>query len=148
LSGDPLTMRIQVRATQPVSGRVTVRCVVSTVEGVVVFSTESGPREAELEPGIYEITLALDPSPLQPGTYSVELDVVTMSDFAAAASRALLPTAATFHVEDTPAFADERFAILYERRGLVRVDGEWSPLAEAHDPTGEFDAAVPAGPPP
>jgi homopolymeric O-antigen transport system ATP-binding protein len=146
LSGDPITFRIQVRATQPVSARVTVRCLVSTVEGVVVFSTESGPREAELEPGVYEITMALDPSPLQPGTYTVELDVVTMSDYAAAASQDLLPTAATFHVEDNPAFADERFAILYERRGLVRVDGEWSPLAEAHDPTGELDAALPASP--
>src|SRR5439155_287098 len=101
---------------------------VSTLEGVLVFSTESGPREADLEPGVYETTFALEPSPLEAGVYTVELDAITVSDFAAAASQDLIPSAATFHVEDNPAFAEERFATLYERRGVVRVEGEWSPL--------------------
>ena len=129
LSGDPIAFRIRLRAREAMLGRrVTVRCLVSTLEGVLVFSTESGPREADLEPGVYETTFALEPSPLEAGVYTVELDTITVSDFAAAASQDLIPSAATFHVEDNPAFAEERFATLYERRGVVRVDGEWSPL--------------------
>ena len=129
MSGDALTFRIRLRTRQPLAGRrVNVRCLVSTLEGVLVFSSETGPRQVSLDHGIYETTFSLDPSPLERGAYTIELAVITMSDFEAAAAQDVVPTATTFYVEDNPAVSDERFSILYDRRGVVRVEGEWSAL--------------------
>src|SRR5204863_8039917 len=116
---------VRIRAHVPISGRsLDVRCRISTVEGVLLFSATSRPRPLDVEPGVYETSFALDPNPLAAGLYHVELYMVTMGDDVVDEGQDLVPQAIALRIEENP--GTETY--VGDRRGLINVDFEWSPL--------------------
>ena len=125
LAGEPVNIVVRLRAHEPVRNRnLDVRCRVSTLEGALLFSATSRPRPIDVEPGVYEISFALDPNPLASGLYGIELYMVTMGDDVVDEGQDLVPRAATLRIEENPSTN----LYLGDRRGLINVDFEWSPL--------------------
>jgi lipopolysaccharide transport system ATP-binding protein len=126
LAGEEISIVVRIHAHGPLSGRnLDVRCRISTVEGVLLFSATSTPRALDVEPGVYETSFTLDPNPLAAGIYNVELYMVTMGDDVVDQGQDLVPHAATLRIEENP--STELY--LGDRRGLINVAYEWSPLA-------------------
>ncbi len=129
LEGEILTIRFLIRAHSPLGGRqLQIRCRVSTVDGILLFSAVSDPQPIDIAPGLYETSVTLDPNPLAAGTYSIGLYMLTMGDETVDLGQDLLPSAATFRIEANP--TTETY--MGEQAGLVRVEGQWGTLAPAN----------------
>jgi homopolymeric O-antigen transport system ATP-binding protein len=138
LSGQPVRVALRIRAHEPMRDRsLDVRCRIFTAEGVLLFSAASTPRPVELERGVYETSFLLDPNPLAAGLYSMELFMVTMGDNVVDEGQDLINRAMTLRIEESPA------SDLYvgDRRGLINVAYDWSPVAPAPDGVRSFTEA-------
>jgi lipopolysaccharide transport system ATP-binding protein len=130
LAGEPVTVAVRIRANEPLERRnLDVRCRVVTVEGVLLFSASSRPRPLTVEPGVYETSFTLAPNPLAAGIYNIELYMVTMGDDVVDEGQDLVPQAITLRIEENP--TSELY--LGDRRGLINVSYDWTPLAPAAD---------------
>ena len=126
LEGDPLEVRIRLRARRDVHDPdFEVRVRVRTLEGAWVFAVVGGRLGADLRAGeLCETSFRIDPNPLRPGAYQMELFART------AQAQDLLPAAITLHIEpNTRAGDDPRYAGQLDL-GLFRVDYPWAPLRE------------------
>jgi lipopolysaccharide transport system ATP-binding protein len=136
LAGERVDIVVRIRAHVPIRDRsLDVRCRVSTVEGVLLFSATSTPRPLDVAPGVYVTSFALDPNPLAAGIYNVELYMVTMGDAVVDEGQDLVPQAISLRIEEKPATD----VYLGDRRGVVNVAFEWTPL----DPTSAGTPSVP-----
>jgi lipopolysaccharide transport system ATP-binding protein len=134
LAGEPVRIVVRLRAHVPMRDRsLDVKCRVSTLEGALLFSATSRPQPIDVEPGVYEISFALDPNPLAAGLYGIELYMVTMGDNVVDEGQDLVARAATLRIEENP----NTETYVNDRRGLINVDFEWSPLV-AVDSTRDF----------
>ena len=126
LESEPFTVRTTIRASTSIDetefeivGRL------RTGEGVGVFPLLSGKRTLAFEPGLYHCSVTVDPNPLRPGTYQLELYCLTR------VAQDLVPTAVTFRVEGNPQPGDDpRYAGSVDL-GLFRVDVAWGDVTPA-----------------
>jgi homopolymeric O-antigen transport system ATP-binding protein len=126
LAGEPVTLSVRIRAHGPLHNRnLDFRCRVVTVEGVLLFSAASRPRPLEVEQGVYETSFTLDPNPLASGLYNIELYMVTMGDDIVDQGQDLVPQAIILRIEENPSTD----LYLNDRRGLINVSYDWTPLA-------------------
>jgi len=131
LAGEALTVRVGLVERKPLRHeRLELRCRVYTLEGLLVFTVSSGPREPEWVAGRTEVGFTLDPNPLGPGTFLVELLLLSLSDDAAGLTQDLLRSGATFQIQENPDAAPEGYAPM-ERNGLIRVDAAWTEFEPA-----------------
>jgi lipopolysaccharide transport system ATP-binding protein len=122
LEGEPVTVRVALRCREAIREELEVLVRVRTLEGVHVFSGLGGRREVSLDPGVYETSFTIDPNPLRPGAYELELYCLTR------VAQDLVPTAATLRVEPNPQPGDDpRYASGWET-GVVRADYPWTPI--------------------
>jgi lipopolysaccharide transport system ATP-binding protein len=142
LASEPVRIVVRLRAHGPLRNRnLDIRCRLSTLEGVLLFSATSHPRPLDVEPGVYETSFALDPNPLAAGLYGIELYMVTMGDEVVDTGQDLVPQAATLRIEENP--STELY--LGDRRGLINVAYEWAPLVpEAETPLTETAHVLPS----
>ena len=125
LEGEPITVRVGLRCRKPVQEEFELLCRLRTLEGVYVVSALSGKREVELEPGLYETSFSIDPNPLRPGVF--QLDLYCLTRFA----QDLVPGAMTFRIESNVRPGDDpRYAGPMDL-GLIRADYAWAPLEAA-----------------
>ena len=130
LASEPVTVAIGIRAHEPLRGRsLDVRCRVITVEGIVLFSATSTPRELDVDPGVYETSFTVEPNPLAAGLYTIELYMVTMGEDVVDEGQDLVRQAVTIRIEEK--LSSELY--VSDRRGLVNVAYEWSPLSAVSD---------------
>jgi lipopolysaccharide transport system ATP-binding protein len=130
LEGEKVRIVVRIRAHAPMRNRMLdVRCRISTVEGVMLFSAASTPRSLDVEPGVFETSLVLDPNPLAAGIYTVQLYMVTMGDDVVDEGQDLIPQAATLRIEENPSTA----LYLGDTRGLINVAFDWSPLVRSDE---------------
>lgn len=127
LEGEPVTVRVRLRCLERLAdSTLEVRARLRTLEGAWVFAVVGGRHDAHLEPGgLYETSFTIDPNPLRPGAYQLELYCVTRQ------AQDLLPSAITLRIEpNVHAGDDPRYAGQLDL-GLFRVDFPWLPLAPA-----------------
>ncbi len=130
LAGQRVNVVVRIRAHAPLTNRsLDVRCRLTTVEGVLLFSATSTPRPLEVEPGVYETSFTLDPNPLAAALYNIELYMVTMGDEVVDEGQDLVPQAVTLRIEENPGTD----LYLGDRRGLINVAFDWSPLVRSDD---------------
>jgi hypothetical protein len=73
---DPMRLELGLRARSSAS-RLEVLLKFSTLEGTLVFTLTSGVLDVELEPGRFELPVEVPRLPLRPGSYSLDLYVLT-----------------------------------------------------------------------
>jgi lipopolysaccharide transport system ATP-binding protein len=143
LERDPLQIKLRLRSVVAQPGvRMEVRCALTTVDGLVVFTASSGPQELDLEEGVYETSFRIDPNDIVAGTYSLEPHVRLIGSDVSSTMQDRVRNALTFRVEHNPEqengvqVAD--WGNLAAQDGLVRVHFPWEPIVH----TGERTPAV------
>jgi lipopolysaccharide transport system ATP-binding protein len=122
LENDRIAVRVELRCHEALDEELEVLARIRTLEGVFVVSALGGRKEVSLDAGLYQTAFEIDPNPLRPGTYQIELYCLTRT------AQDLVPTAATFRVEPNPQPGDDpRWAADLDL-GLVRGDYPWRPL--------------------
>jgi lipopolysaccharide transport system ATP-binding protein len=140
LVGDALAVRVGLRARRPLRHeRIELRCRVYTLEGLLVFTAGTGPCDVDWSDSRLETGFVLDPNPLGPGTYLVELLLLSFSESAASLTQDLIRSAATFAVIDNPEASPEGYAPM-DRNALIRVSATWSDFEPAREPARTLSA--------
>jgi lipopolysaccharide transport system ATP-binding protein len=129
-AGEPIDVRVRLRRREPVhAAALEVIFRVSTLEGLLLFASSSGLQDLPDQTDLYETSFTIDPNPLGPGPYTVELMAVTHSDVTGGRAQDLVRPATTFAVESNPASGER---LEGERRpGLIRVSFPWDELTPA-----------------
>ena len=117
-SGDPLRIDLGLRSRID-ADRLELLVVVKTLEGVIVFTLMSGLLDVELEPGDFDVSVALPTNQLRPGRYALDLYTLTGSP------QDYVRGAIQFEVAGTAAGPGTRGT---QNWGLVDVENEWGEL--------------------
>jgi len=131
LEGEPIAVRVELRCREPIDEELEVIARIRTLEGVFVVSALGGRHAVALEPGLYETAFAIDPNPLRPGTYQIELYCLTR------VGQDLVPAAVTFRLEANPQPGDDPRWATEMDLGLVRGDYPWHPIVPLDGELGE-----------
>jgi lipopolysaccharide transport system ATP-binding protein len=138
LERDPFVVHLRVRSniTQK-DVRMEVRCALTTVDGVVVFTASSGWQEIDLESRVYETSFRVDPNTIVAGTYSLEPHVRLVGDGLSSTMQDRVRNALTFRVEQSPdTESDVQLADWgnpHQSEGLVRVEFPWGAVTPTAD---------------
>jgi lipopolysaccharide transport system ATP-binding protein len=124
LEGEPMLVRVQLRCRTPIDEEFEIFARIHTLDNVVVLSALGGRRPVALEEDrLYETSFSIDPNPLRPGAYRIELYCLTRI------AQDLIPSAISFRVEGNPQPGDDpRWAFAMDL-GVVRGDYPWAPLS-------------------
>ena len=125
LEREPVAITVQLRCHRPLDEEFELLARVRTLDDTVVFSAFGGRSHLTLQPGLFSTQLAIDPNPLRPGTYQLELYCLTR------VAQDLLPAAISFRIESNLAPGDDPRSSGGSEYGLVRTPFRWSPLAPA-----------------
>jgi lipopolysaccharide transport system ATP-binding protein len=117
--GDPLTVELVIRSFKRPE-QLEILCRVRTAEGVLVFTALSGQRPVNTSESLFLTSFTLEPNPLRPGRYHIELVMLTRQ------TQDVVPDAIWFEVVGNPREGDDfRYAQADYHSGLIRVDSPW-----------------------
>jgi lipopolysaccharide transport system ATP-binding protein len=134
VEGEPLRIRLRLDVREPLRDmRLEVFCKVSTLQGVLVFTAAQAFERLDLDTGLYETSFAIDPNPLAPGTYSIELRALSMSDRGPDENQDIVERALTFHVQEIRLPADDLHFAHAHNTGVIRATYDWDDLSPVQD---------------
>jgi lipopolysaccharide transport system ATP-binding protein len=124
---DPIRVVVRLRAPRRLNDvRVELMCRISTLQGVLVFTAINAFEHLDLDDDVYETSFTIDPNPLAPGTYSIELYAVSMSDRVGDRAQDRVERAMTFNVQEASAPSNDVHLIRGTNTGVIKVDYAWS----------------------
>jgi lipopolysaccharide transport system ATP-binding protein len=115
--GEALTLEADLEATSPAE-LLEIRAYVKSSDGFRLFSILSGKRPATIRPGRFRVSTRIDPNPLRPGRYLVDLGAQT------ALPQDFVDEAIGFEIEPSLEGYDD--PVLRGDTGRLRVDYGWS----------------------
>jgi len=122
LEGEAIHVDVVLRCREALDDEFEILARLRTLDGVYVLSALGGRRPVALAPGLYRTSFEIDPNPLRPATYEMELYCLTRI------AQDLVPTAAAFRIEQQPQPDDDpRYAGSLDL-ALVRAEYSWAPF--------------------
>jgi lipopolysaccharide transport system ATP-binding protein len=117
--GEPLHVDLGIQSRAH-SKRLEVLCMLTTLEGVLVFTLMTGALETDLEPGAYELSVTVPWNQLRPGRYQLDLYALTglPQDYVRGAIQ--LEVAGSREQSENPRHS--------QPWGVVTVEHQWSEL--------------------
>jgi lipopolysaccharide transport system ATP-binding protein len=114
--GEAVTIEADLEAASPAS-MLEIRAYVKSTEGLWLFSILSGKQPVEIEPGLFRMRTTIEPNPLRPGRYVIDLGLQT------ALPQDLVEEALVFEIEPSLEGYDD--PALRADMGRFRVDLPW-----------------------